>query len=152
MLEGNHSHEKETLQLYKLYLKHGDARTLERMKQAMQYQNLPEKLAEQVTQLIRLQDMAMSVSEAGTVCKLCVCIFPRYILRLEERQIHGIDNRNVGMIMHGAMEQMFCYVRDQKEQCMGDTVEQERDAKTEEFVNENFAKEYAGQELDAGSV
>lgn len=150
LLEGNHSHEKETLQLYKLYLKHGDARTLERMKQAMQYQNLPEKLAEQVTQLIRLQDMAMSVSKLEQYASCAYAFFLRYILRLEERQIHGIDNRNVGMILHGAMEQMFCYVRDQKDNAWETLSEQERDAKTEEFVNENFAKEYAGQELDAG--
>lgn len=54
------------------------------------------------------------------------------------------------MILHGAMEQMFCYVRDQKDNAWETLSEQERDAKTEEFVNENFAKEYAGQELDAG--
>ena len=76
MLEGNHSHEKETLQLYKLYLKHGDARTLERMKQAMQYQNLPEKLAEQVTQLIRLQDMAMSVSKLEQYASCAYAFLP----------------------------------------------------------------------------
>ena len=45
---------------------------------------------------------------------------------------------------------MFCYVRDQKDNAWETLSEQERDAKTEEFVNENFAKEYAGQELDAG--
>ena len=45
---------------------------------------------------------------------------------------------------------MFCYVRDQMDNAGETLAEQERDAKTEEFVNENFAKEYAGQELDAG--
>lgn len=150
LMEGNHSHEAETLQLYKLYMQNGDADILERMQQAIQYQNLPEKLMKQVTKLIQLQDMAMSVSKLEQYANCAYAFFLKYILHLEERQIHGIDNRNVGMILHGAMEQMFCYVRDQRDNQWETLSDQERDAKTEEFVNANFEKEYAGQELEHG--
>lgn len=150
LLEGDHTHEKETLQLYKLYVKQGHAAILEKLKAAMRYANLPEKLEKNVTDLIRLQDMAMSVSKLEQYAQCAYAFYLKYILGLQERKIHGIDNRNVGMILHGAMEQMFCFVRDTMENRWEDVTDEIRDAKTEAFVIENFDREYAGQDIDTG--
>ena len=150
LLAGNHIHESETLQLYKLYLKNRDTSRIESMLAAMRYQNLPEPLAEDVAKLVQIQRMAMSVSKLEQYASCAYAFFLKYILHLEERQIAKIDNRNVGMILHGAMEQMFCYVRDQMGNQWDKVGDALRDQKIEEFVRENFNKEYEGQEIDNG--
>lgn len=150
LLEGNRANEAETLQLYKLYLQEGDADMLADMKAAMRYHNLPEKLEAGVMQYIRLKDMALSVSKLEQYAQCAYAFFLKYILRLQERPVHGIDNRNVGVILHAAMEQMFCYVRDKLENQWSQLEDTVRDAKMEAFVEEAFQREYEGQELSDG--
>lgn len=150
LLCGNMTHEKETLQLYKLFLKEAEPEKLLRMEQAMQYHNIPKQLNSSVAKLISLQDMAMSVSKLEQYAQCAYAFFLRYVLRLKERDIHGIDNRNVGTILHGAMEQTFCYVRDHMANDWKNIDDVTRDALAERFIKENFKREYENQDLEEG--
>lgn len=150
LLAGNTAHQKETLLLYRLFMEKANPVRLLRMEQAMRYHNIPKQLEQSVAELISLQDMAMSVSKLEQYAKCAYAFFLRYVLRLEEREIHGIDNRNVGTILHGAMEQMFCHVRDNMANDWKSLDDEKRDALTERFVKESFQKEYENQNVEEG--
>lgn len=150
LLAGNEEHKNETIQLYKLFLNEADPERLSRMEQAMQYHNIPKQLTESVTKLISLQDMAMSVSKLEKYASCAYAFFLQYVLQLKERSMHGIDSRNVGTILHGAMEQMFRYVRDELDNNWKAVDPATRDALTERFVKENFQREYEGQDIEEG--
>ena len=150
LLSGDRRHEAETLQLYKLYQKQNKQELLLRIQQAVQYQNLPEQLSEEVTKLIQLKDMAMSVSKLEQYARCAYAFYLQYILRLQERQLHVIDNRNIGVILHGSMEQMFRFVRDEMNNQWENVDDMFRDEKTEQFIRENFEREYEGQEMEEG--
>lgn len=150
LLDGDRQNMQETLQLYRLYRENEQDKWIARMKQAMQYRNIPEQLSGEVAKRIRLEDMAMSVSKLEQYAQCAYAFFLKYILRLQERQLHEIDNRNVGIILHGAMERMFRFVRDEMKNQWEDVGDALRDSKTEQFVRECFEQEYAGQEIDEG--
>lgn len=150
LLAGDMTHKERTLQMYKLYLDIGDTELLDRITRAMRYKNIPDQLTKEAAQLIRLRDMSMSVSKLEQYAKCAYAFYLRYILRLSERQVHGIENRNIGIILHEAMEKLFACVRDERAN-QWDTLEDAwRDAKTEECVRQSFEKEYEGQEIDEG--
>lgn len=112
LMEGDDSRLNETLSLYKLYMDMGDEEMLDRIYAAFTYNNIPKRLSGDVAKLIRIRCMSQSVSRIEKYASCAYSYFLRYILGLSERQTDTIDNRQIGTIMHSAMERLFRHVKE----------------------------------------
>lgn len=148
LMAGDNTYQRETLSLYRLYLDEGQEEKLEELEQAMLYHNVPGQLREEIVKLIRLQDMAMSVSKLEQYARCAYGFYLRYVLGLKERKIRSIDKRDVGNILHRAMEGIFSYVRDHGGWTQ--VSEEARDALAERFIKQEFAVEYQDEEVEDG--
>lgn len=151
LMKGDTTRLSETLQLYKAYLDEGEKDVLEKLKGAFYYHNIPESLREDIVKLVRLEDMTLSVSKLEQYAKCAYAFYLRYVLGLEERKIRAIDNRDIGIILHGAMEKVFWYVKEKENGDWNAISDFKRNQLAERFVRASFQEAYQDQEVDTGA-
>lgn len=145
--DGDYGNSEETLRLCRLYAELGDTEHLDMIKQAMCYSNIPESLSGDVVDLIQLRLMSQSVSRLEQFADCAYSYFLQHTLGLKERDINGIDNRNIGNILHSAMERMYRHVHDNMDNDWTALDDLKRDELITGFVERAFDEEYLG--LDA---
>lgn len=151
LMDGGSSGETETaLQLYRLYMDRGEKDMLAHVERALNYSNIPQNLTQEVSDLIRLKFMSQSVSRLEQYAGCAYSYFLKYTVGLRERDIRGIDDRNIGNILHRAMEKMFRHVHDNLGNDWSAVSDAERDEMAGRFVEEAFCDEYDGQQLEDG--
>lgn len=142
--DGDDSNSEETLRLCRLYAELGDTEHLNMIKRAMCYSNIPEALSNDVVDLIQLRLMSQSVSRLEQFANCAYSYFLQHTLGLKERDINGIDNRNIGNILHSAMERMYRHVHDNMDNDWTALDDLKRDALITGFVERAFDEEYLG--------
>lgn len=145
ILKGDLSMLEQTLALYRLYLENQDDSLAARVEEAIMYNNIPKPLTAEVAKLVRVRLLSQSVSSLERYANCAYAYFLQYTLGIRERGIKQIDNRNIGIIMHAALESMFRHVHDNLDNNWEGISDDERDAMTERFVKEAFSAEYADQ-------
>lgn len=142
MMQGDFSSKQRTLDLYKAYIENGYDDILERIENGLLYTNVPEKLSQDVWSYLRLNLMSQSVSRLETYSWCAYSYFLKYTLNLKERDIKGIDKREVGNILHRAMERIYRYVYDNMSNDWSAVGDNMRDELVDRFVSWAFEQEY----------
>lgn len=145
LIEGDNSHIEETLSLYKLYLESGDKQMLDIIHRAFNYNNIPDRLSEEVSKLLKLRLLNQSVSKLEKYANCAYSYFLKYILELKERSISVIDNRDVGNILHSIMERLYRHVHDNLGNDWASISDAERDKLVTEFAYQVFDEEYENE-------
>ncbi|HBL40857.1 MAG TPA: hypothetical protein DDY98_04510, partial [Ruminococcaceae bacterium] len=148
ILNQDMSHLNQTLDLYRLYMNEGKTELLSNIQKALTYANIPEKLTKDVAELLKLRLLSQSVSKLEKYAACSYAYFLQYILGLREREIRSIDRRNVGIIMHGSMEKLYRHVHDNMNNAWDKITDEERNRLVDKFVDESYAKEYAGVNIE----
>ena len=149
IMSGDNSKLYETMSLYKLYYDMQEE-GLELIESAFLYNNIPENLSDDIADLIKLKLMSQSVSRLEKYAACAYSYFLQYILGLSERKIRQIDNRDIGTILHGAMEHMYRHVHDNMDNDWSKISEETRDELVEQFVEEAFDKAYDSYTVKEG--
>lgn len=151
LMDGADFEEAEAaLELYRLYMERGEKDMLDRVERALNYNNIPENLTQEVSDLIRLKFTSQSVSRLEQYAGCAYSYFLKYTVGLRERDIRGIDDRNIGNILHSAMEKMFRHVHDNLDNDWSVISDDDRDEMAGRFVEQAFCEEYDGQQLEDG--
>lgn len=150
IMDGDSEFSDEVFSLYKLYMDSGEDALIKKITGAAGYSNIPKALSKDVASLIKLRLMSQSVSRLEQFADCAYSYFLKYTIGLRERDIRGIDNRNIGNILHGAMESMYRYVYDNRNNDWSSVNDEDRDRLITGFVKQAFAHEYEGQVLDDG--
>lgn len=148
ILEGDNSSVDETLRLCRLYMNSGDDKLIKMIKKAMCYDNIPKHLSDDVVDLIKLRLMSQSVSRLEQFANCAYSYFLQHTLGLKEREINGIDNRNIGNILHSAMERMYRHVHDNMNNDWTSLDDSGRDELITLFVDRAFDEEYLGIDVE----
>ena len=148
--EGDLSSLNETVCMYKAYEQLGTNDILEEIKNAAAYVNVPGNLSDDIKSLLRLRLMSQSISKLEKFANCQYSYFLQYTLGLKERDVKMIDNRDIGNILHSALESMYRHVYDNMENNWSNISENEKDNLIERFVIEAYDKEYEGQMIDEG--
>lgn len=150
LLDGNTENINTTMSLYRLYSDNGEKQLLDYIYEAITYNNVPEKLSDDVKELIRLKLMSQSVSRLEQYANCAYAYFLKYTLGIRERNVNGIDNTNIGNILHMAMERTYRHVHDNLNNDWSKVSEDMRNELVGSFVCQAFDKEYEGQMIDEG--
>ncbi len=150
LMEGNLSNLKQTMSLFNYYEKNDERLFIDSIVSAMKYNNLPESLSADVSNLIKLRLMSQSVSRLEKYASCAYSYFLQYTLGLKERSIKAIDNRDIGNILHSAMERLYRHVHDNLENSWDEISDASRDKLVEGFVNDAFLNEYESQLMEEG--
>lgn len=150
LMSGNMLHMNETLELYRVYIEHDRDGIVGRLTSAFGYSNVPQRLKDDVTKLVKLRLMSQSVSRLESFASCAYSYFLRYTIGLREREENNIDNRDIGTILHSAMESMYRYVHDECNNSWDDITDVARDRLITGFVNEAFDREYEGVDTAGG--
>lgn len=148
--EGDTTKETQTKMLYRLYMELGQEDVLGRIEEALAYHNIPKNLEPEVIKLLRLPDMILSVSKLEQYAKCAYSFYLRYILGLRERQLYGLDNRDIGIILHRVLEQIYTFVRDECENDWSKVSDEFREELAKQFIKEGIAHEYEVDESEQG--
>ncbi|MBQ8318416.1 MAG: exodeoxyribonuclease V subunit gamma [Lachnospiraceae bacterium] len=117
---------------------------------AMNYSNVPSKLSDKVTELIRLRMMKQSISKLEQYAQCGYSYFLKYTLGLKERELFEVDSRETGNILHHAMEGIFRHVHDNLGNDWSSVPDSERDVMVERFVDEAWLNELDGRDIEGG--
>lgn len=150
LLEGDVSGQDETLQILRLYMDRENHEQIDLIWNAMHYHNIPEPLTEDVTRLLQLRLMSQSVSRLERFAGCAYSYFLQYTLGLQERNTGGIDNRDIGNILHSAMEKLFRHVHDNLDNAWDHVTEEERNSLVTNFVTQAFDEEYGEEQSENG--
>lgn len=131
----------ETMSLYKLYLDENED-GLNVIEKAFRYNNIPKNLSKDISDLLKLKLASQSVSRLEKYAACAYSYFLQYILGLSERKIRQIDNRDIGNILHEAMEHMYRHVHDNMDNDWSLISDSMRDSLVEGFVEEAFNNAY----------
>ncbi len=142
IFSGDISNLDKTLQLYKVYEDSGERELLTKVIDALNYNNVPDKLNSQVAELLKLNLMSQSVSRLEQYANCAYAYFLKYTLKLRERDIKAIDNRDIGNILHSAMERLYRQVHDNMSNDWSAIDDETRDSMITNFVEQAFYKEY----------
>ncbi len=148
--EGDDSRLDETLRLYKVLSDNGNYEILENVFRALAYSNVPKNLSKAVSELVRLKLTSQSVSRLEQYAKCAYGYFLKYILGLKERNIGILDSRNIGNILHSAMERLYRHVYDNLNNDWNSVTDLVRDKLVEDFVERSLEEEYYYPGMDAG--
>lgn len=149
IMSGDNSVLSETMSLYKLYYDMQEE-GLQLIEKAFLYNNIPKNLSEDISDLIKLKLMSQSVSRLEKYAACAYSYFLQYILGLSERKIRQIDNRDIGTILHGAMEHMYRHVHDNMDNDWSKISEKTRDDMVEQYVEEAFNEAYDSYTIKEG--
>lgn len=145
---GNTLHMDEIIKMYKVYIESGiDMDSIER---AMCYSNVPASLTREVSELIRLKLMSQSVSRLERFANCAYAYFLQYTLGLRERREKKIDNRDIGTILHGAMEKLYRHVHDECDNEWDKITDEYINEHMTQYVNDSFDSAYEGQDIEEG--
>ncbi|MBQ9610063.1 MAG: exodeoxyribonuclease V subunit gamma [Lachnospiraceae bacterium] len=147
IMDGNYVNLDKTLKLYRLYYDLED-KNLQVIERAMLYNNVPKKLSEDVSELIRLKFVSQSISRLEKFASCAYSYFLQYTLELSERKIREIDSRNIGIIIHSAMEHMYRHVHDNMNNDWSSVTDDMRDDMVDRYVGEAFIREYDDSVLE----
>ena len=150
LMDGNTEGMEEVLQLYRLYMEQGEQSVLSKIQAAVCYHNIPQQLSGAVADLIHIKLMSQSVSRLERFSSCAYSYFLQYTIGLREREIREIDNRNIGNILHSAMERLYRHVHDNRENDWSSISAKERDELVTGFVEQAFDAEYSEQLSDDG--
>lgn len=149
-MSGDMSNFARTIAMYKYYFQKGEDDFLDFVISAMKYDNLPNNLSKDVADLIKLRLMSQSVSRLEKYAGCAYSYFLQYTLGLRERSVKALDNRNIGNILHSAMERLYRHVHDNLNNDWSAISSSERDELITGFVNYAFENEYSGQIIEEG--
>ncbi|MGN0435315.1 MAG: PD-(D/E)XK nuclease family protein, partial [Wujia sp.] len=145
LMEGDTENLESTLSLYRLYMDFDEEGLMSRIKDAMTYSNIPESLSKDVSDLLKLRLAVLSVSRLEQYAKCAYSFFLRYTLGIDERKMKTIDKRDVGNILHSAMEALYRHVHDNLDNDWTKLEQEKRDELITGFVykvfDENFDTE-----------
>ncbi|MBR1815820.1 MAG: exodeoxyribonuclease V subunit gamma [Lachnospiraceae bacterium] len=147
IMDGNYENLDKTLKLYHIYHDLEDE-NLQVIERAMVYNNVPKKLSEEVSELIKLKLVSQSISRLEKFAGCAYSYFLQYTLELSERKIREIDSRNIGIIIHSAMEHMYRHVHDNMNNDWSSVTDDMRDEMIDRYVGEAFINEYDASVLD----
>lgn len=148
LMDGDYSHVEETKSLYQVYRDYGEGR-LEGISEAINYNNIPKPLRAEVAKLVRLKLVNQSVSRLERFANCAYSYFLMYTLGLKERQTNEIDNRDVGNILHEAMEKMYRHVHDNMNNDWKALSADESDRLITQFVEQSFDEIYEDEGKNA---
>lgn len=149
IMSGDMSSLNETMSLYKLYLDDNDE-SIGLIEKAFSYNNIPKDLSKDISDLLKLKLASQSVSRLEKYAACAYSYFLQYILELSERKIRQIDNRDIGNILHEAMEHMYRHVHDNMNNDWTSISEEKRDAMVDEYVEEAFNNAYDSLTAEEG--
>ena len=149
ILTGDTSRINETMSLYKLYYDLQDE-NLSVIDKAFKYNNIPAGLSKDVSRLLKLKLMSQSISTLEKYASCAYSYFLQYVLGLSERQIRKIDNRDIGNILHEALEHMYRHVHDDMKNDWSIITDTERDDMIDSFVEEAFINAYDKNTIEEG--
>ncbi|MBQ8924039.1 MAG: PD-(D/E)XK nuclease family protein [Lachnospiraceae bacterium] len=147
IMDGNYENLDKTLKLYHLYHDLEDD-NLQVIEKAMLYSNVPKKLSDEVSELIKLKLVSQSISRLEKFAGCAYSYFLQYTLELSERKIREIDSRNIGIIIHSAMEHMYRHVHDNMDNDWSSIDDSMRDEMVDRYVGEAFIDEYDNSVLE----
>ena len=147
IMDGNYENLDKTLKLYHLYHDLEDD-NLQVIEKAMLYSNVPKKLSDEVSELIKLKLVSQSISRLEKFAGCAYSYFLQYTLELSERKIREIDSRNIGIIIHSAMEHMYRHVHDNMDNDWSSIDDNMRDEMVDRYVGEAFIDEYDNSVLE----
>lgn len=142
LMSGNDEKLYSLYGLYRLYHDSGEKRLLNTIRAGILYHNLPDRLADDVHELIKLKLTSLSVSRLEQYADCAYGYFLKYIIGLKERKMNTLDDRDIGTLLHAAMERLYRHVHDNLDNAWEKVSDNERDRLVEGFVEEIFDKEY----------
>ncbi|MBQ7707270.1 MAG: exodeoxyribonuclease V subunit gamma [Lachnospiraceae bacterium] len=149
IMSGDNSRLNETMSLYKLYYDMGEE-NLQTVGRAFKYNNIPKKLSKDVADLIKLKLMSQSVSTLERYANCSYSYFLQYVIELSERQIRKIDSRDIGTILHDALEHMYRHVHDDMNNDWSVISDDKRDEMIDGFVESAFENSYDKNTIEEG--
>ncbi len=149
IMAGDNKRLSETMTLYKLY-RDMQEKGLSLIEDAFSYNNIPKSLSSDIADLIKLKLTAQSVSRLEKDAAWAYSYFLQYILGLSERKIRQIDNRDIGTILHEAMEHMYRHVHDDMDNDWSGVSEEDRNDMVERYVEEAFNNAYDSYTVKEG--
>ena len=149
IMSGDNSRLNETMSLYKLYHDMGEE-NLQTVDRAFKYNNIPKKLSKDVADLIKLKLMSQSVSTLERYANCSYSYFLQYVIELSERQIRKIDSRDIGTILHDALEHMYRHVHDDMNNDWSVISDDKRDKMIDGFVEAAFENSYDKNTIEEG--
>lgn len=134
----------------KAYSSGGGKDTLALITDAIGYNNVPDMLSEDVTDLLKLRMLNQSISKLEQYAKCGYSYFLQYTLGLKERRLYQVDDRDTGNILHTAMESMFRHVHDNMDNNWEALSDQDKDRLLQEHMEVAWDKELGDRELFGG--
>ena len=131
----------QTMALYKLYHDMGEEK-LAVIEKALIYNNVPKKLTGDISSLLKVKLLSQSVSRLEKFAGCAYAYFLQYTLSLSERRVREIDSRNIGIIIHSAMEHMYRHVHDNMDNDWSTIDDKKRDELIDVYIGEAFDAEY----------
>ncbi len=138
LMNGDFVKINEVCSLYRLYADEGEDELLSCIDGAFTYNNIPDNLTKDVRRLIELRTMSQSVSRIEKFANCAYSYFLRYTLGVKERKTCDVDDREIGVILHSAMEKLYVYVRDNLDNKWADFADSDRDRLVTEYVGQVF--------------
>lgn len=92
-----------------------DKETVEILRRAVSYTNIPDSLKESALEYLKVKTLSLSVSEAEKFANCHYAHFLSYVLGLRERESGEVDSRQFGNIIHNAFEKVFKYAIEEQE-------------------------------------
>lgn len=132
----------------RLYKESGEEYTVKQIQEAIHYRNIPKQLKGEVTQLLKLRMLSQSVSQIEQYTRCAYSYFLKYTIGLKERKVKSIDNRDIGIILHKTMQNLYEYVKKNNNNDWTTISDELRDELTEKFAAESFEEVYKDQNLE----
>ncbi len=136
--------------LRKAYIEAGYEKDIDNIFRALSYNNVPEKLSEDVRELLKLRMLSQSISKLEQYAKCGYSYFLKYTLELKEREEYKVDSRETGNILHSALESMYRHVHDNMDNDWTTISDDDRDKMIEEHVDMAWDKELGDRDLEGG--
>lgn len=111
------------------------------------YTNVTGKLSPETVKMLYGENMSLSVSRLEKFAECQYKYFIQYGLGLREREDGDADAANIGTILHSVMQNIFVYVKENKDNDWANADIKELEAKTREFADK-AADEEAGVFFD----
>ena len=139
-----------TSTLHRAYKELGLEGDIEDINSAILYKNIPDNLSCEVRELIKHRMLTQSISKLEQYAKCGYSYFLKYTLGLKERDIHQVENRETGIILHTAIEGIYRHVHDNLNNDWTMLSEEERDKILVSQIDDAWEKEVGDRELEGG--
>ncbi len=136
--------------LRRAYKESGYDKELDNISHALGYRNVPDRLSADVRELIKLRMMTQSISKLEQYASCGYSYFLKYTLGLRERDIHQVESRETGNILHSAMEGMFRHVHDNMDNNWENLSDEDKDKLVETHIDMAWEKELGDRDLEGG--